>query len=63
MIYRGVAGVNVVANYGEQHQSNVVMHPWKGGAVSLGSHDFLQQQDGFKPSCTPGKDVTVLLCV
>ncbi|CAE8607418.1 unnamed protein product [Polarella glacialis] len=65
MIYRGVAGVNVPASFGELHQLNAVPHAWKGGSVSLGSHDFLQQQDGFRPKQVPegGETVFPRLCV
>mmetsp|Transcript_53888 Transcript_53888/g.98523 ORF Transcript_53888/g.98523 Transcript_53888/m.98523 type:complete len:772 (-) Transcript_53888:84-2399(-) len=57
MIYRGVAGVNVPAPFGGGlTQPDVVPHAWKSGAVVLGSHDFLQQQDGFRPFTVPGGD-------
>jgi len=59
MIYRGVAGVNVPATFGELNQVNVVPHAWGGGNVSLGSHDFLQQQDGFRPSSVPDSSIVV----
>merc|ERR1712151_925702 len=59
MIYRGVAGVNAPANFGELNQVNVVPHAWRGGSVSLGTHDFLQQQDGFRPSSVPDGGVVV----
>lgn len=53
VIYRGVAGVNVATPFGHGlTQPDVVTHAWKGGSVSLGSHDFLRQQDGFRPSST-----------
>ena len=53
VIYRGVAGVNVAMPFGHGlTQPDVVTHEWKGGSVSLGAHDFLQQQEGFRPSCT-----------
>ncbi|CAE7525967.1 BTBD2 [Symbiodinium natans] len=32
---------------------------WKGISVSLGSHDFLQQQEGFKPNQVPERGTTV----
>merc|ERR1712176_337239 len=49
IIYRGVAGVNVPANFGELKDSNLVQEPWQGPTVSLGSRDYLQQVDGFRP--------------
>ncbi|CAE7243245.1 Klhl7, partial [Symbiodinium sp. CCMP2592] len=58
--YRGVAGVNTPSGaFGEFHHSNVVPHAWKGISVSLGSHDFLQQQEGFKPNQVPERGTTV----
>jgi len=59
MIYRGVAGVNVPAPYGELNHENVVPHAWRGGSVSLSSHDSLQQQDGFRPSSVPDGGIIV----
>lgn len=47
MIYRVVAGVN------ELNQPNVLQERWKGCQALLGSRDFLQQIDGFKPSSVP----------
>lgn len=44
MIHRVVAGVN------ELNQPNVLQERWKGCQALLGSRDFLQQIDGFKPS-------------
>ncbi|CAJ1348587.1 unnamed protein product, partial [Effrenium voratum] len=52
VIYRGVAGVNTPSGVFGDH-SNMVPHAWKGASVSLGSHDFLQQQEGFKPNQVP----------
>jgi len=53
VIYRGVAGVNVAMPFSHGlTQPDVVTHEWKGGSVSLGCHDFLQQQDGFRPTNT-----------
>lgn len=52
VIYRGVAGVNTPSGVFGDH-SNMVPHAWKGVSVSLGSHDFLQQQEGFKPNTVP----------
>lgn len=58
VIYRGVAGVNVATPFGHGiTQPDVVTHAWKGGSVSLGSHDFLQQQEGFRPSTTDDSGV------
>ncbi|CAE7222324.1 ppiA [Symbiodinium microadriaticum] len=58
--YRGVAGVNTPSGaFGEFHHSNVVPHAWKGISVSLASHDFLQQQEGFKPNQVPERGTTV----
>jgi len=60
VIYRGVAGVNVATPFGHGlTQPDVVTHAWKGGSVSLGSHDSVQQQDGFRPSCTTEEGVVV----
>ncbi|CAE7258181.1 ppiA [Symbiodinium pilosum] len=60
VVYRGVAGVNTPSGaFGEFHHSNVVPHAWKGISVSLGSHDFLQQQEGFKPNQVPDRGTTV----
>jgi len=60
VIYRGVAGVNVAAPFGHGlTQPDVVTHAWKGGSVSLNANDYLQQQDGFRPSnSTDGGIVT-----
>jgi len=51
--------VNVPATFGELHQQNVIPHAWKGGSASLGSHDYLQQEDGFRPSSVPEGDIHV----
>merc|ERR1711988_1739162 len=55
-IYRGV---NVQATFGELNQPNVLQEPWHGSSVSLGSRDFLQQQDGFLPRRVPDGGITV----
>jgi hypothetical protein len=61
MMYRGIAAVNAPVNFGstDLNQPNVVPAVWKGGSVTLGSHDFLQQQDGFRPDTVPEGGVTV----
>ncbi|CAK0855853.1 unnamed protein product [Prorocentrum cordatum] len=59
LVYRGVAGVNVPATFGELHQTDVVPATWTGGSVTLGGHDFLQQQDGFRPSSVPEGNFTM----
>eukprot|EP00930_Biecheleria_cincta_P026288 TRINITY_DN18548_c1_g1_i1.p1 TRINITY_DN18548_c1_g1~~TRINITY_DN18548_c1_g1_i1.p1 ORF type:complete len:782 (-),score=120.18 TRINITY_DN18548_c1_g1_i1:182-2527(-) len=54
MIYRGVPGVNTPSqSFGDLNQTNVVTHAWTGGSISLGAHDFVQQQEGFKPNEIP----------
>eukprot|EP00929_Paragymnodinium_shiwhaense_P115444 TRINITY_DN8431_c0_g2_i1.p1 TRINITY_DN8431_c0_g2~~TRINITY_DN8431_c0_g2_i1.p1 ORF type:complete len:813 (-),score=143.84 TRINITY_DN8431_c0_g2_i1:712-3150(-) len=55
IIYRGVAGVKVPhATFGELTQPNVTEEPWRGfSSVTMNSRDFLQQHEGFKPSCAP----------
>jgi len=53
IVYRGVAGVNMPTPFGAGlSQPDVLQHAWKGRNVTLGCHDFLQQQDGFKVSCS-----------
>jgi len=48
-VYRGVAGVNMPTPFGGGlSQPDVLQHAWKGTSVTLGSYDFVQQQDGFK---------------
>jgi len=59
VVYRGVAGVNVPGTFGELHRANVVSHPWRGSSVSLGSLDFLEQRDGFRPSSVPEGEVAI----
>jgi len=51
VIYRGVPGVNVFTPFGHGiAQPDAVSHAWRGGSVSLGSHDSVQQAEGFRPS-------------
>eukprot|EP00971_Amphidinium_carterae_P145527 2883972-Amphidinium_carterae.1 len=48
-VYRGVARVNAPTPFGGGlSQPDVLQHAWKGSSVKLGSHDYLQQQDGFR---------------
>lgn len=58
VIYRGVGGVNTPSGVFGDH-SNMVPHAWKGVSVSLTSHDFLQQQEGFKPNTVPEGGTTI----
>eukprot|EP00929_Paragymnodinium_shiwhaense_P115443 TRINITY_DN8431_c0_g1_i1.p1 TRINITY_DN8431_c0_g1~~TRINITY_DN8431_c0_g1_i1.p1 ORF type:complete len:799 (-),score=142.36 TRINITY_DN8431_c0_g1_i1:117-2513(-) len=61
IIYRGVAAVKSAhASLGELTQPTVAEEPWKGfSSVTMNSRDFLQQQEGFRPSCAPdGGSVT-----
>jgi len=50
MIYRGHAAVAMPAAFSELQNANEAPHVLRRNSVVLGSHDYLQQQDGFRPS-------------
>merc|ERR1712129_29727 len=50
MIYRGLAAIDMPTAFSEQKNAHQVPHVMRRNSVALGSHDYLQQQDGFRPS-------------